>query len=188
MYLPDDSFIGSFLEIVTLTSARKMELKIQFRNPLQSSSFRFVEITKKDSSYRFIRRKEEIKLFLSRYRQVFEEVGSLFNRSLVSSNLDWNISLKTGYSEGTYFSKLPLITSLSLNSGRKLPPILAKIFSPFFASFLPSFPRKRKGKKETKVKTKVGSPRRLVGREVWRRGNAILIGAAVGLGSWTDLG
>lgn len=149
MYLPDDSFIGSFLEIVTLTSARKMELKIQFRNPLQSSSFRFVEITKKDSSYRFIRRKEEIKLFLSRYRQVFEEVGSLFNRSLVSSNLDWNISLKTGYSEGTYFSKLPLITSLSLNSGhRKLPPILAKIFSPFFASFLPSFlPSKKKRKK-----------------------------------------
>lgn len=39
MYLPDDSFIGSFLEIVTLTSARKMELKIQFRNPFQSSEF-----------------------------------------------------------------------------------------------------------------------------------------------------
>lgn len=39
MYLPDDSFIGSFLEIVTLTSTRKMELKIQFRNPFQSSEF-----------------------------------------------------------------------------------------------------------------------------------------------------
>lgn len=42
MYLPDDSFIGSFLEIVTLTSACKMELKIQtaqFRNPFQSSEF-----------------------------------------------------------------------------------------------------------------------------------------------------
>lgn len=86
MYLPDDSFIGSFLEIVTLTSARKMELKIQFRNPFQSSEFSIRR--NNDSSYRFIRRKEEIKLFLSRYRQVFEEVGSLFNRSLVSSNLD----------------------------------------------------------------------------------------------------
>lgn len=136
---------------------------MQFRNPFQSfnTSFRFVEKgrrEKKDSSYRFTCRKEEIKLFLSRYRQVFEEVGVIVQpRSLVSSN--WNSLFEDWLfhnfvSERSFINRRHVLLEITLNNipkfgSSKTPQcsrVNAKIFSPFLASFLSS-KKKKRGKK-----------------------------------------